>query len=287
VREAKSIFSFTDIYRRGILKIVPELEGQNYETDFKSELICPKCGLIGAAALFYRINSDQEWVQAGETFNCSSCRDTEALNHYMTRSLGEQRSEIADRLTKEYFLLPESLKAAGFKNYQETNKVTTGAKTKAISYTKSYIAGERYNLLVMGNPGTGKSHLCAAIARTLKEKGLTVGFLTTGKLLSKIKATYQKGAMKTEEDILQDLKKLDLLILDDIGSEAGGNDDWRKGILFEVIESRSRKPTIYTSNLTDTDLPIAVGERIHSRLYDNTQFIDLFTEDFRKKLLIR
>jgi DNA replication protein DnaC len=55
-------------------------------------------------------------------------------------------------------------------------------------------------------------------------------------------------------------------------------------MIFELVESRSGKPTIYTSNLTDTDLPKAVGGRVFSRLYDNTKFIDLFIEnyDYRK-----
>ncbi|MGO5012795.1 ATP-binding protein [Niallia sp. Sow4_A1] len=155
---------------------------------------------------------------------------------------------------------------------------------------KTFLASEqdRYNLLIQGNPGTGKTHLCVAIARTLKEKGFIVGFLTTGQLLSKIKSTYNKASIITEENIFKDLKKLDLLILDDLGAEAsGGNDDWRKSIIFEIVESRSGKPTIYTSNLTDQDLPMVVGERVFSRLYDNTKFIDLFTEDYRKKLRIK
>ncbi|HZH59523.1 MAG TPA: hypothetical protein VEY70_08115 [Metabacillus sp.] len=83
--------------------------------------------------------------------------------------------------------------------------------------------------------------------------------------------------MITEEKVFKDLKKLDLLIFDDLGSEAiGGNDDWIRSKIFELVESRSGKPTIYTSNLTHQDLPMTLGKRVFSSLYDNTKFIDLF-----------
>ncbi|MFJ7995468.1 ATP-binding protein [Peribacillus frigoritolerans] len=278
-----------NIYKKTVFRILPELVGHEIEADFLNELVCPQCGQEGGSALVYRQNDNDSWNRV-ETFKCSRCRDRELFNFYTKKSFKEQSQLISERLTNDYFLLPEKLKGSGFKDYHETNSVTTLAKQKAISYVKTFLASEQdsYNLLIQGNPGTGKTHLCVAIARTLKEKGFIVGFLTIGQLLSKIKSTYNKASMITEEKIFKDLKKLDFLILDDLGAEAtGGNDDWRKSLIFEIVESRSGKPTIYTSNLTDQDLPMAVGERVFSRLYDNTKFIDLFTDDYRKRLQIK
>lgn len=293
MKEVRRFISMNDVYRDAVIRFNPGLESKEIEAQFRSGFDCPKCGQRkdnSTGAIFYRVNKDRKWIQLGETFECSNCRGHEALDLYMENSLKKQRHEIAHRLERDYFHIPQNLKGAGFKNYYETDIVTAKAKEEAICYTKAFLEDENesYNLLIMGNPGTGKTHLCSAIARTAKEEGYTVGFLTTGYLLSLIKTTYQKGAGKSERGILRDIGKLDLLILDDVGSEAiGGNDDWRKTIIFEVVESRSGKPTIYTSNLTDTDLPMAVGERVFSRLYDNTKFIDLFTEDYRKRLQIK
>ncbi|WP_404469398.1 ATP-binding protein [Sutcliffiella horikoshii] len=292
MKEIKGILSINDVYKKAVLKIFPELEGESIETDFKTGIACPGCGESGnkgTDGLFFRVNKSGEWIQLGETLKCSNCRNAEALNAYMENSLREREKEIADRLTKEYFLIPEKLNNSGFKDYRQTNKVTTRAKENVIRFIKDFFDSSlnNYNLLIMGNPGTGKTHLCVAAARTLKEKSFKVGFLTTGQLLTKIKSTFNKASMKTVEEILHDLKKLDVLVLDDIGSEAiSGNDDWRKAMIFEVVESRSGKPTIYTSNLTETDLLVAVGPRVFSRLYDNTKFIDLFTDDYRKRLQI-
>jgi DNA replication protein DnaC len=277
------------VFKDAAKKFIPLLaERDDFEVEYKYKLPCPGCGNETASGLFYRITNQYDWLQAGETMKCSICRDEEAFKIYQNKSLEELRSLVGKRLTNDYFLLPEGLKKAGFNNYEETNKVTAGAKGKAVLYTKTFLASEdgRHNLLITGNPGTGKTKLCVAIARNIKEKGFIVGFLTTGELLSMIKATYQKGAAKTETEILKDIKRLDCLILDDLGSEASsGNNDWKLKTIFEIVNSRSGKPTIYTSNLTEEDLVNAVGSRVFSRLYDNTKFIDLFTDDYRKNLI--
>lgn len=288
MKDIKRFINLKDVYKDAVKKLTPSLVDRNdFEAEFKYNIDCPGCGNSTASGLYYRMSGNDEWFLAGETIKCSECRDTELFKAYQAVSLNEQKAEIGERLMKEYFLIPEELKNAGFKNYIHTNKVTENAKKLSTEYVKSFLRDEagRHNLLIMGNPGTGKSHLCAAIARTLKGHGHIVGFLTSGQLLSKIKATYRKGASQTEEGIFQDIKKIDLLVLDDLGSEAiGGNDDWRKSMIFEVVNSRIGKPTIYTSNLTDLNLPVAVGERVFSRLYDNTKFIDLFIDkyDYRK-----
>lgn len=293
LRSVKKHLNINNLFKNFIRKKVPELKDCNdFEVEYRTQsLACPKCAERKTDVFFYKKHGEEVWKKVdSDLWPCNRCRDQEALKECQKESLAKSKHLITERLTKEHFHVPEQLMNSGFKNYEETNNITAGAKVKAISFTKSFLAIEKdqYNLLIMGNPGTGKTHLCAAIARTLKEKGFIVGFLTTGKLLSIIKETYQKGAMKTEAGIFRDLKKFDLLILDDLGSEAiGGNDDWRIGMIFEIVESRSGKPTVYTSNLTETDLGNAVGSRVYSRLYDNTKFIDLFTDDFRKKFQIK
>lgn len=291
----QKFLSLDDCFKDLVKKRVPEFaDRDDFEVDFKKDIVCPTCGSVGrnnTGALFYRVTGTTNWIPV-ESSNCSSCRDKEAFGLYQNRSLLEQKEQIGSRLIKEYYFVPDELKTAGFKNYENTNDITKRAKKITWEYAKNFVENptERHNLLIMGTPGSGKTHLCAAVARYIKENGFIVGFLTTGKLLSKIKSTYKNGSNKSEDEILQDLKKMDLLVIDDVGSEAiGGNDDWRKSMIFEIIDSRSEKPTIYTSNLTDVDLPVAVGDRVFSRLYKNTKFLDMFIEnyDYRKKLVVK
>ncbi|MEH7445191.1 ATP-binding protein [Bacillus sp. JJ1122] len=285
----RKFLTLQDCCNDAIKKLRPELsEQQGIQTEFREGLTCPYCNKPFGGAMFYKVAGSEEWIQANEVIGCRNCRDRQAFYYYQENSLREQKLEISKRLMVEYFMLPEDLKNAGFQNYEKTDAVTSKAKLSSIDYVNAYLKGDLFNLLIMGNPGTGKSHLCVAIARNLQSKGKTIGFITTGKLLNKIKGTYSSNSVKTEEGIMQDISKLDLFILDDVGTEsAGGSDDWRKSKLFEIVNSRIGKPTIYTSNLTDKDLPFAVGDRVFSRLYNNTKFIDLFTADYRKKLKIK
>jgi DNA replication protein DnaC len=275
-----------------VFRLVPELKGRNdYEIKyFKGMYSCINCIDGKADALMYRVFENDGWSEVIRHDKCDRCRNQEFFEIYQRGSSTISMQQIHERLTKEYYRIPEGLKNSGFKEYLETNAITSRAKEDLVSYTKKFIESndKMHNLLIMGNPGTGKTHLCIAAARNIKEAGYSVGFMTTGQLLSKIKSTYNKGSTLTEEDILKDIKKLDLLILDDVGSEAiGRNDNWRETMLFEIVESRSGKPTIYTSNLPDTDLALGVGKRVYSRLYYNTKFVDLFTDDYRKNFQVK
>lgn len=282
--------SLNTIFKAALKRIVPELKERD---DFQVQAFkiqCSECGNEQNYGYRYLIDNTSDWIEVEQNSHiCRWCRDKNFLDSYQPESLKTLSAEIQQRLCKEYFMIPDDLQKAGFKNYYDTNEITKAAKKEAMLYTKSFIKNpdERYNLLLMGNPGTGKSHLCATIGRTLKGHGFTVAFITTGSLLSKIKATYNKGAGKSEEDIINDVKKFDLFILDDLGSEAKGKDDWSKKTLFEIVNSRIGKPTIYSSNLNDKTLPDAIGERVFSRLYNNTKFIDMFTDDYRKTLRVK
>lgn len=93
--------------------------------------------------------------------------------------------------------------------------------------------------------------------------------------------------MDNKGDYLSHLKFLvdsHLVIIDDLGSS--GINDWRKEVIFELIDYRyeSELPTVFTSNLTESEVLQQYGSRIHSRLFstENT-FIESNDEDQRLK----
>jgi DNA replication protein DnaC len=285
LQQVKDYSNLSSIFKAGLKRIVPELRDRD---DFQVEAFksfCVRCEKQTCSRYRYKFDDSDTWIEPEENEDiCRFCRDQSFFEDYQPESIKQQKLQIQERLTNEYLEIPDDLRGAGFKTYKETNEITKTAKAEAMKYVRSF-KDDRYNLLLMGNPGTGKSHLCAAIARTLRASGFTVGFITTGALFNKIKATYNKGSSRTEAQIIEDIKKFELLVLDDVGSEAkSSNDDWGKKTIFEIVNSRIGKPTIYTSNLNDKTLPTAIGERAFSRLYNNTKFIDLFTEDYRKSL---
>lgn len=103
----------------------------------------------------------------------------------------------------------------------------------------------RENLLLIGNPGTGKSHLATALATQACAKGYRVRFYRTTELVTAlIEARDERGFMRLKNQ----LTRLDLLVLDELGyvpaSKVGAE------LLFDVISTAyERTSLIVTSNL--------------------------------------
>jgi len=146
-----------------------------------------------------------------------------------------------------------------------------------------WMAKPKNFLVYLGNPGIGKTFLCAALTSWALEKFQNFRYFNERQLFTKIRSSFEdvKGDYL---DVLKYLVDDDLIMLDDIGSS--GFTDWRKDVFFEAVDLRynSTKPTIITSNLSKADFYKTYHSRLTSRLFscENT-IIELDTnEDFRQ-----
>ncbi len=104
---------------------------------------------------------------------------------------------------------------------------------------------KKENLLMIGNPGTGKSHLATALAAEACAKGYRVRFFRTTELVTAlIEARNELSFLRLKAQ----LARLDLLVLDELGyvpaSKVGAE------LLFDVISTAyERTSLIVTSNL--------------------------------------
>ncbi len=101
------------------------------------------------------------------------------------------------------------------------------------------------NLILMGAVGTGKSHLASAIGLEACQSGKKVKFYTAAGLANLLFEKNKKGLLN---HFLTSLKKVDLIILDEVGFIPLHKD--ASELLFQVVsDSYERRSMIITSNL--------------------------------------
>lgn len=186
---------------------------------------------------------------------------------------------------EENSLINAALRDASFENFEP------GEFSKALSQSKRYVEEfdlkKPRNLFFQGSFGTGKSHLSVSIAKALIEKGFSTIFISTPKLLTKIRNTYNQQSELTEEDILRAIREADLVVFDDIGAE-GEITGWGMQKIFEVIDSRAGKHNIFTTNLTSDELSASKDlQRIFSRMMMNAELVIMNGTDYRRKQFLK
>ena len=134
---------------------------------------------------------------------------------------------------------------------------------KALKAAKALAYGEAKFiwLLIYGPTGNGKTHLCNAIIREVRDRGLDVRMIMAADLFSLLREAIKNN--RTDE-LLRKFKDIFFLAIDDYGVEYGS--DWEMAKFDELMTSRyaTGKPTVLITNKELTELP----ERIQSRFKD-------------------
>ena len=118
-------------------------------------------------------------------------------------------------------------------------------------------------LLFWGGVGTGKTFLAACIANALFDKGVQVRMTNFARILNML-TDFHSGS---RNELLDELNRADLLILDDVGMER--NSEFAQEQVFNVIDSRyrSQRPMIVTTNLSLEEIKHP-GNLAQARIFD-------------------
>lgn len=100
-------------------------------------------------------------------------------------------------------------------------------------------------IILLGEPGTGKTHLACALGYAAAQQGHSVRFIMASQLVNLLVEAKDSRVLST---ITQRFAQYKLLILDELGYLPLGKVD--SELLFQVISQRQeRLPTIITTNL--------------------------------------
>lgn len=166
-------------------------------------------------------------------------------------------------------LIPRRFQGKTFANYRAESETQQRNLSRCREYAEQFEKNREDGRCVVmtGAPGTGKTHLAAAIAaHIMRSAGMTAVYRTVSSLLQFTKGSYGDRAEYTEAQAFASLVDPDLLIIDEVGATKPS--EYELATLFNVINGRyeDQRPTIVISNLDAIRLGEVLGDRSVDRL---------------------
>lgn len=193
------------------------------------------------------------------TIEYERCDCSKAINFWKKHDLKlkqeEQQKryiEIINKIYKDGFI-KKKLKYCNFLNYDNFMYNIKALETM-IDYTHLCIERKaKDGIIIYGDIGYDNTHLAASIANEIIRNNKIALMERTSSIIDKIKETFNKNII-TESEIIELFSNVDMLIIDDFGSETISK--WALEKLYRIINNRyeNELPIVITTRYTREEL---------------------------------
>ena len=243
---------------------------ENMKCKFKDEIFHNKCKFCGKD--LKPIGLDYLYVNmplSSIKYERCDCEKSKAYwNEIDLKEEKQKKRKHFEQMIKQFYIQNYSSKR--IQDYQFETFIITENNEKEVEIAKDFTEkcinkNQKNGLIVTGKSGTGKTHLATAILNKLTEKDMLVLMGRLVLLLDVIKDTFKDFSSK-EKDIIELYSKVDMLIMDDLGTERISS--WALEKLYTIIENRN-----------ENKLPIIVTTR-----FDKESLLDRFYQSEDEEL---
>jgi DNA replication protein DnaC len=214
-------------------------------------------------------------MRVGKPWNCPRCLEAAMAVDTHAKWLAVRTADLMNTAT-----IPAKYVGQRFTAATEDQR----AVLRSVQLFRDFILREPSwaALVMVGQTGTGKTLLACQLGQSLISRASrSVRYITAKGMIGEIQASYGREGKSEEAEIMK-FAQYDVLILDEIDALPAKEN--ASLLLTEIINRRynENKPVIVISNQPFDNLAKFVGDRVHSRLHENSFSCAFGWSDFRR-----
>ncbi|HSN66922.1 MAG TPA: IS21-like element helper ATPase IstB [Fusibacter sp.] len=190
---------------------------------------------------------------------------------------------------KEANMIKSMVKVANFPHFKELKDFDfdfqpTINKQQMLDFESLRFINKAENIVFLGTPGVGKTHLATSIGIAAAKKRYTTYFIKCTDILAQLKRAKLENRLDAR---LRHFNKYKLLIIDEVGYLPIDSDDAK--LFFQLIDKRyEKRSTIITTNISfeawdEVFLDPVIANAILDRVLHHAQVVNVIGPSYRTR----